>query len=112
MYDTTYSTSSLLKQHEKTQGRVTVHKTDERLSDPRQWIVIKGQCIPLKQELEENASSVLVKQENHVVERQCLQIKEESEEKACSIFVKQENPVAKGQSLSLKQELEENDNSI
>ena len=64
--------------------------TEEKLPESRQWIVVKGQCIPLKQELEEKAGSILVKQENDVVKVQCLPLKQELEENANSILVKQE----------------------
>ena len=51
------------------------------LSEPKRWVVVKGQCLPIKQELEKNVSSLTVKPENLVGNGECLPIKQELEEK-------------------------------
>ena len=53
--------------------------------------MVKGDSLPVKQELEGKGSSILVKQENIIVKGQCLPIKQELEENSSSILVKQEN---------------------
>ena len=99
--------TSYLKQCEKTHQMRSTHKIEPSLSEPRQWVVIEGQCVPVKQEFEQNTSSILEKQDNHVVRGQCLPIKQElKEENASSILEKQDNLVT-GQCLPIKQELEE-----
>ena len=114
-----FRTSFQLNRHQSTHQRPSTHTTEPLFSEPRQWIVVKGQCVPVKEELEENSSSTLVKQENVVlrglqchpiikvvnentssvvyekknldVNEMCVPIKQELEEKASSILVKQEN---------------------
>ena len=49
-------------------------------------LVVRGQCLPIKQELEEeNGSGILEKQENLVVRGQCLPKTQESEGKANTV---------------------------
>ena len=62
-----------------------IHKTEPQSSEPRQWIVVERQCVPIKQELEENASSILLQQENLVVKGLCVPIKQDLEGNATSI---------------------------
>ena len=88
------------KQHQLTYQTASTDNTEPQLSEPRQWVVINGQCLPIKQDLEENANRMIVKQEKG----QCLPIKQELEENPIKVIVKQE----KGQCLPIKQELEEN----
>ena len=84
------------KQHQSTYQMSSTDKTEPQLSEPRQWVVINGQCLPIKQELERNASRVIIKQEKG----QCLPIKQELKENASKVIVKQ----GKGQCLQIKQE--------
>ena len=32
--------------------------------EPRQWVVVDGQCVPIKQETNDNTDSLAIKQEN------------------------------------------------
>ena len=32
--------------------------------EPRQWVVVDGQCVPIKQEMNDNTDSLAIKQEN------------------------------------------------
>ena len=107
MCDKTCRTSSHLKEHQSTHRRPSTHTTEPELSEPRQWIVVKGQCVPVKEELEEISSSTLVKQENVFLSGQCLLIKQELDNNSSSISFKQESPVGNKQCVSIKQELEE-----
>ena len=112
MCNKTYRTSSHLEEHQSTHQRLSTHNIEPQLSEPRQWIVVKGQCVPVKEELEENSSSTLVKQENVFLRRHCLPIKQELDENASSILFKQENHGGNKKCVPIKQELEENTSSI
>ena len=57
----------------------------------RQWIVVNGQCVPVKEELEENSSGTLVKQENDFPREQYLPINQKLDEDASSLLSKKEN---------------------
>ena len=72
-------------------GKMEPRETEPQLSEPRQWIVVKGQCVPIKEELEENSSSTLVKEENVFLIGQCLPIKQELDENTSNISFKQEH---------------------
>ena len=52
------------KQHQLTYQKSPTDNTEPQSSEPRQWVVVDGQCLPIKQELEEYASRVIVIQEN------------------------------------------------
>ena len=75
------------KQHQLTHQKSSIDNTEPQSSEPRQWVVISGQCLPIKQELEGNACKVIVKQEKG----ECLPIKQELEENASGMIVKHEN---------------------
>ena len=111
MCDKTFKTSSHLKEHQSTHRRLSTHTTEPELSEPRQWIVVKGQCVPVKEELEENSSSTLVKQENVSLRGLCGPIKQELDENASSILSRQENIGVNEMCVQIKQELEENASS-
>ena len=100
----TFRAPSHPKQNQLTYQKASTDKTEPQLSEPRQWVVIDGQCLPIKQELEENASRVMVMQEKG----ECLPIKQELEENASRVMVMQE----KGECLPIKRELEENPSSV
>ena len=110
--DKTYRTSSHLKQHQSTHQRLSTNTTEPQLSEPRQWIVVKGQCVPVKEELEENNSSTLVKQESVILRGQCHPTKQELDENASSILLKQENTAFNELCVPIKQELAEDVSSI
>ena len=107
--DTIYRTSSHVKRHQSTHQR---HTTEPQFSEPRQWIVVQGQCVPVKEELEENSSNTLVKQEEFVLRGQCLPIKQELDESASSFLFNQENPAVNELSGPIMQGLERNASSI
>ena len=110
----TSRTSSQLKQQHLTLIKLLSQRLAPQPLELRQWIVVEGQCVPIKQELAENASGILVKQEHLVGKRQSSQILviDKLEENTSSIFVKQENLVNEISSLPIMEELEENTSNI
>ena len=56
----------------------------------RQWIVVKRQCVRVKEDLEENSSGTLVKQENVFPREQYLPINQKLDEDASSLLSKEE----------------------
>ena len=103
-------TSSDLNQCKKTHQRPSIQNIEPLLSEPRQWIVIEGQCVPIKQEVGQNASSILEKQDHLVVRGQHFPIKQDLDDKNASSM--KGKYVARGQYLSIKQELEEGNDTI
>ena len=65
-------------------------RTPSFLNQGNEWIVVNGECLPIKQELEENANNIFVKQEN-LVTGQGHPIKQELEENDSALLVKQVN---------------------
>ena len=96
--------SSHLKQHQLTYQKSSTDNTEPQSSEPRQWVVISGQCLPIKQEMEENTSKVIVKQEKG----ECVPMTQELEGKASSVIVEQEV----GPCLPIRHEFEENANKV
>ena len=105
-------TSSQLKQNHLTLKKLLSQRIEPQPLELRQWIVVEGQCVPIKQELAENASGILVKQEHFVDKRQSSPIFDKLEENSSSIFVRKESLVNEISSLPIMEELEENTSSI
>ena len=71
------------------QGRVGGNNSNTLVK--QEEFVLRGQCLPIKQELDESASSFLFNQENPAVNELSGPIKQGLERNASSILVKQEN---------------------
>ena len=42
-----------------------LHTSGSESLGPRQWVVVKGQCVPIKQELNNHVGIYKIKQESH-----------------------------------------------
>ena len=62
-FDKTDKALSHPKQHQLTYQKASTDNTEPQSSEPRQWFVINGLCLQLKEDLEENAGEVIVMQE-------------------------------------------------
>ena len=52
----------------KSHSEQTPHTKDPESVEPQQWVVVKGQCVPMKQEHDDNTDTQAIKQENHDLE--------------------------------------------
>ena len=60
-----FITASYLEQHMASHVDQTLHTSGPESEGPQQWVVVKGQCVPIKQELDDHVGNYHVKQENH-----------------------------------------------
>ena len=54
--------------------------------EPQRWVVVEGQCVPIKQEKNDNTDAQAIKQEDHDIP-----VKQEMIDSASSLSIKQEN---------------------
>ena len=45
----------------------TLHTSGPESVEPQQWVVVKGECVPIKKEMKDDTSSLSIKQENQDV---------------------------------------------
>ena len=43
----------------------TPHTKGPESVEPQQWVLVKGQCVPIKQEMKDDTDNRVIKQENH-----------------------------------------------
>ena len=58
-------TTSDLQWHMKSHSGQTPYIKGPESVEPQQWVVVKGQCVPIKREMNDNTESHAIKQENH-----------------------------------------------
>ena len=90
-----FTTASYLQQHMASHVEQTLHTSGPESVGPQQWVVVKGQCVHIKQEKKVDTSNLSIKQENqdmsNVVKEQCVPIKREKKDDTSNLSIKQEN---------------------
>ena len=82
----TFTTTSYLQQHMKSHIEQALHTSGPGSVEPQQWVVVKGQCVPIKQEINDETDSQVIKQEDHDIP-----IRPEMLDIATKVSIKQEN---------------------
>ena len=91
----TFTISSHLLRHKRLHCKQTPHTKAPESVEPQQWVVVEGQCVPIKQEKKDDTTNLSIKQENQdmrtVVKGQCVPVKRKMTDDAGNLPIKQEN---------------------
>ena len=61
----TFKINAYLQRHIKSHLKQTLHTSGPESVEPQQWVVVEGQCVPIKQEKDDNTDTQAIKQENY-----------------------------------------------